>query len=94
MEKPFIHTGEPFSFTYSNQQYQAFAESLPTSNSYRNYRLAFPNVQSIVEGSVQVSETPEGEWLIEKFISANPVPEEFLHAVSQGFVEYIDTHRA
>ena len=92
MEKPFEHTGDPFTFNYDNQQFQAFAELLPSANTYRNYRLAFPNVETIVEGSIHVSETPEGEWLMDKFIAINPVPEKFLHSVSQGFVEFIDTH--
>jgi hypothetical protein len=86
-------TQEPFQFTYRDQPFEAKAECLPAVNGFRHYRLAFPNVQSIVEGSVHVTETPEGEWLIEKFISVHPVPEEFLHAVSQGFVEYIDNQK-
>jgi hypothetical protein len=84
---------EPFSFTYCEQQYEAMAECLPDANSFRRYRLAFPNIQSIVEGTIQVAETPEGEWLIEKFMSVYPVPEEFLHGVCQGFVEFIDNKK-
>ena len=84
---------EPFSFTYCEQQYEAMAECLPDANSFRRYRLAFPKIQSIVEGTIQVAETPEGEWLIEKFMSVHPVPEEFLHGVCQGFVEFIDNKK-
>jgi hypothetical protein len=84
---------ESFHFTYSGQSYEAKAECLPSANGYRKYRLYFPNVQSIVEGSVYVNETPEGEWEIDKIMSADPVHEEFLHAVSQGFVEFIDTQK-
>jgi hypothetical protein len=82
--------GDNFSFTYSGQQYEAQAECLPEVNGFRKYRLNFPNVQSIVEGSVQVTETLEGDWEIDKIMSADPVHEEFLHDVAQGFVEYID----
>jgi hypothetical protein len=84
---------EPFSFTYCEQQYEATAECLPGANILRRYRLAFPNIQSIVEGTIQVAETPEGEWLIEKFMSVHPVPEEFLQGVCQGFVEFIDNQK-
>jgi hypothetical protein len=93
MEQTFTHTGDLFSFTYCDQQYKAFAECLPSSNGFRRYKLNFPNVQSIVEGSVHISETPEGEWLIEKFMSVHPVPEEFLHDIAQGFVEFIDNQK-
>jgi hypothetical protein len=84
---------DPFGFTYSGQQYQAQAECLPSSNGFRRYKLHFPNVQSIVEGSVHIIETPEGEWLIEKIMSVHPVPEEFLHDIAQGFVEYVDNQK-
>ena len=80
---------ETFSFTYCEQQYEAIAEYKPNENSYRRYRLAFPNIQSIVEGSIHVAETAQGEWLIERFMSVHPVPEEFLNSVCQGFVEFI-----
>jgi hypothetical protein len=86
-------TGDPFPFTYSGQQFEAKAECLPSSTSYRKYRLDFPNIQSIVEGSVYLSETPDGEWAIEKIMSADPIHEEFLHDISQGFVEYIDNQK-
>jgi hypothetical protein len=86
--------GEPFSFTYCEQQYEAIAEYKPDANGFRRYRLAFPNIQSIVEGSVHMAETPQGEWLIEKFMSVHPVPEEFLNSVCQGFVEFIDNQKA
>jgi len=85
--------GEPFCFTYCEQQYEAIAECLSSANGFRRYRLAFPHIQSIVEGTVQVAETPEGEWLIEKFMSVHPVPEEFLHNICQGFVEFIDNQK-
>jgi hypothetical protein len=84
---------EPFYFTYCEQQYQAQAECLPTSNGFRRYKLHFPNVQSIVEGSVHVMETLEGDWQIEKIMSADPIHEEFLHDISQGFVEFVDTQK-
>jgi hypothetical protein len=85
---------DTFPFSYSNEQHEAKAESLPSSNGYRKYRLDFPNIQSIVEGSVYVSETPEGEWKIEKIMSADPVHEEFLHDIAQGFVEFIDNQKS
>ena len=85
---------EIFSFTYSGQEYQAKALCLPDSNGFRRYKINFPNVQSIVEGSVYLTETLEGDWLIDKIMSADPIHEEFLHDISQGFVEYIDTHKA
>jgi hypothetical protein len=81
--------GDPFYFIYCEQQYEATAEYLSSSNSFRRYRLAFPNIQSIVEGSIHVAETSQGEWIIEKFMSVHPVPEEFLNGVCQGFVEFI-----
>jgi hypothetical protein len=84
---------DPFGFTYSGQQYQAQAECLPSSNGFTRYKLHFPNVQSIMEGSVHIIETPEGEWLIEKIMSVPPVPEEFLHDIAQGFVEYVDNQK-
>jgi hypothetical protein len=84
---------ESFPFTYSGQQFEAKAECLPNENGYRKYRLNFPNIQSIVEGSVYVNETPEGEWAIDKIMSADPVHEEFLHDIAQGFVEYIDNQK-
>ena len=85
--------GEPFSFTYCEQQYEAMAEHKPDENRFRRFRLAFPNILSIVEGSIHVAETPQGEWLIERFMSVHPVPEEFLNSVCQGFVEFIDNQK-
>jgi len=84
---------EHFSFTYCEQQYEAIAEYKPGDNSFRRYRLAFPNIQSIVEGSIHVAETQQGGWLIERFMSVHPVPEEFLNSVCQGFVEFIDNKK-
>ena len=84
---------EPFTFTYCEQQYEALAESVPSADRYRRFRLAFPNVQSIVEGSMHVTETAHGEWLIERFMSMHPVPEEFLRGVYVGFVEFIDDEK-
>jgi hypothetical protein len=81
-----------FTFHYAGQSFEATAECLSDANSSRRYKIDFPNVQSIVEGSVYLSEAGNGEWEIEKIMSADPVHEEFLHQVSQGFVEYIDTH--
>ncbi|HET7002061.1 MAG TPA: hypothetical protein VFI33_12155 [Puia sp.] len=86
--------GEPFSFTYCEKQYEAFAEFKPDTNGIRRYRLAFPNIQSIVEGTVHVAETPKGEWMIERFMSVHPVPEEFLNSVCQGFAEFINSQKA
>lgn len=93
MKQSFIHAGDPFTFTYCEQKYQAFAECLPSVNGFRRYKLAFPNIQSIVEGSVDMLETPEGDWQIEKIMSADPIHEEFLHNIAQGFVEYIDIQK-
>ena len=87
-----LMNGEPFAFTYCDQ-HEAFAECLASANTFRRYRLAFPNIQSIVEGTIHVAETADGEWLIEKFMSVHPVPEEFLHNVCQGFVEFIDNRK-
>jgi hypothetical protein len=93
MEQTFIHTGDPFTFTYADQKYEAYAECLPSSNGFRRYKINFPNVQSIVEGSVYLNETLECEWQIEKIMSADPIHEEFLHDVAQGFVEFIDNQK-
>jgi hypothetical protein len=87
-------TGETFSFSYSGQHYEAEAECLPSVNGYRKYKINFPNVQSIVEGSVYLTETPEGEWEIGKIMSADPIHEEFLHQISQGFVEFVDNQKS
>ncbi len=93
MQKLITHTGDPFTFTYAGQTYEAFAECLPDSNGFRRYKINFPNVQSIVEGCVYLNETPEGEWAIDKIMSADPVHVEFLHDISQGFVEFIDNQK-
>ena len=82
-----------FTFTYSGRQYQAEADCLPQVNEFRRYKLRFPNVQSIVEGSVHMLETLEGDWQIEKIMSADPIHEEFLHDIAQGFVEFIDNQK-
>ena len=47
---------DSFPFTYSGDQYEAQAECLPSVNGFRRYRLNFPNVQIIVEGSVSMAE--------------------------------------
>jgi hypothetical protein len=44
-----------------------------------------------VKGSVYLNETPEGEWAIDKIMSADSIHEEFLHDIAQGFVEFIDS---
>ncbi|MDP9041492.1 MAG: hypothetical protein M3N30_05885 [Bacteroidota bacterium] len=93
MQQSFTRNGEPFTFRYSGQEYEAVAECLPSVNGYRKYKLAFPNIQSIVEGSVHMSETPNGDWQIEKIMSADPIHEEFLHDIAQGFVEFIDNQK-
>lgn len=85
--------GETFSFTYCEKRYEAIAECKPDDNLLRRCRLAFPNIQSIVEGSIHVAETPKGEWIIERFMSVHPVPEEFLNSVCRGFVEYIESQK-
>ena len=79
-----------FEFYYNDKCYQATAECIPSKNGYRKYKIAFPNVQSIVEGTVDLNETQFGDWEIGKIMSADPVHEEFLRQVAQGFVEYID----
>jgi hypothetical protein len=84
---------EKFPFYYAEQCYEAEAECLETDNGYRKYRINFPTVLNIVEGTVYVSEQPYGDWEIEKIMSADPVQEEFLHKIAQGFVEYIDTNK-
>jgi hypothetical protein len=84
---------EYFSFEYNGQKYQAEAECQPSVNGFRRYKLKFPNVQSIVEGSVLMIETLEGDWQIDKIMGADPIHEEFLHAIAQGFVEFIDNQK-
>ncbi len=83
-------TDPSFEFYYQDQCYQASAKELPSNNGYRCYKIFFPNVQSITEGSVDLHEAQDGEWEIRKIMSADPVHEEFLHQVAEGFVEYID----
>jgi hypothetical protein len=85
--------GEPFIFTYCDQQFEARAECLPSVNDFKRYKISFPNVQSIVEGSVYLTETPGGEWVIEKIFGAHPIHEEFLNDISHGFVEFIDNQK-
>jgi hypothetical protein len=82
-----------FSFPYNGQNYQAEAESLPSVNGFRRYKLNFPNCQRIVEGSVLMIETLEGDWQIDKISSADPTHEEFLHNIAQGFVEFVDNQK-
>ncbi len=77
---------DTFHFTYGGQKYEASAEAQAEVNGFRRYKLAIPKVQSIVEGSVHMTETLEGDWVIEKIISADPVQEEFLHEIGQVFV--------
>jgi len=38
-------------------------------------------------------ETLEGDWEIEKIMSADPIHEEFLHDIAQGFVEFVDNQK-
>ena len=47
-----------------------------------------------VEGSVHMIDTLVGDWEIKRFVSADPIHEEFLHDIAQGFVEFIDNQRA
>ena len=84
---------EYFSFPYNGKNYQAEAEGLPSVNGFRRYKLNFPNVQNIVEGSVLMIETLEGDWQIDKIIHADPIHEEFLHDIAQGFVEFVDNQK-
>ena len=84
---------EKFSFYYADHCYEAEAECLETDTGYRKYRINFPAVLNIVEGTVYVSEQLYGDWEIEKIMSADPVQEEFLHKIAQGFVEYIDNSK-
>ncbi len=93
MQQEFSHAGEPFTFRYGGQEFKAMAECLPSVNGFRRYKLAFPNIQSIVEGSVHMTETLNGDWQIEKIMSADPIHEEFLHGIAQGFVEFIDNQK-
>lgn len=83
---------ERFSFYYNDECFEAKAECLESDTGFRRYKLNFPNVLNITEGSVYVAEQLYGEWEIEKIMSADPIQEEFLHKIAQGFVEYIDTH--
>jgi hypothetical protein len=84
---------ENFSFPYNGQNYQAVAQSLPGVNGFRRYKLNFPNCQHIVEGSVLMIETLEGDWEIDKISSADPIHEEFLHNIAQSFVEFVDNQK-
>ncbi len=81
-----------FPFSYQEDDFEARAQEMPSNTGYRNYKIHFPNVLNIVEGSVDISESLYGEWEICKIFSADPIQEEFLHCLAQGFVEYIDTH--
>ncbi len=85
--------GGIFHFTYCDQQYEARAECNPIVNGPKKYKISFPNVQSIVEGSVHFNETSEGEWSIEKIMSAHPIPKEFLDDITNGFIEFIETQK-
>jgi hypothetical protein len=83
--------GRSFYFTYNEIQYEARAECHPVVDGLRRYKLCFPNIQSIVEGSVHLSETSEGKWSIERIMSLHPIPKEFLHEITSGFIEFIET---
>jgi hypothetical protein len=80
-----------FNFTYQKQEVEAKACPIPSKTGFRNYKIAFPNVLNIVEGSLEMSESLYGEWEICKIFSADPIQEEFLRTIAQGFVEHIDT---
>jgi len=83
-----------FPFTYQNENFEAKAHELPSKTGFRNYKIEFPNVLNIVEGSVEISESLYGEWEICKIFSADPIQEDFLHCLAQSFVEYIDTRQS
>lgn len=80
-----------FSFTYQEQCVEAKAHELPSKTGMRNYKVDFPTVLNITEGSVELSESLYGEWEICKIFSADAIQEEFLRKIAQGFVECIDT---
>lgn len=80
-----------FSFIYQEQCVEAKAHELPSKTGMRNYKVDFPTVLNITEGSVELSESLYGEWEICKIFSADTIQEEFLHKIAQGFVECIDT---
>jgi hypothetical protein len=42
-----------------------------------------------VEGSVHMIDTLEGDWEIKRFVCADPIHEEFLHNIAQGFAEFV-----
>jgi hypothetical protein len=82
-----------FPFCYQDETFEARALPLSSKTGFRNYKIHFPNVLNIVEGSVDMSESLNGEWEICKIFSADPIQEEFLHCLAQAFVEYIDTNQ-
>jgi hypothetical protein len=85
--------GSSFYFIYNDIQYEAKAECHPVVNGLRSYKLRFPNIQSIVEGSVHLNETSEGKWTIERIMSLHPIPKEFLDEITSGFIEFIETSK-
>ena len=85
--------GTPFQFHYNDKQYEARAEYQPVVKGLRRYKLCFPNIQSIVEGSVHVCETTEGKWSIEKIMTVHPIPKEFLDNITDGFIAFIETQK-
>ena len=46
-----------------------------------------------VEGSVHMIDTLEGDWEIKRFVCADPIHEEFLHNIAQGFAEFVDNQK-
>ncbi|HZZ76360.1 MAG TPA: hypothetical protein VFE04_10550 [Puia sp.] len=83
-----------FPFSYQDENFEARAHPLESKSGLRNYKIHFPTVLNIVEGSVEISESLYGEWEICKIFSADPIQEEFLHCLAQAFVEYVDTHQS
>jgi hypothetical protein len=77
-----------------DEKYEGRVHPLPGDGGFRNFKIHFPNVLNIVEGSVEISESLNGEWEICKIFSADPIQEEFLHCLAQSFVEYIDTQQS
>ena len=90
----FMNEEVTFPFTYKEEKFEARLQPLPSNSGFRNFKIHFPNVLNIVEGSVEISESLYGEWEICKIFSADPIQEEFLHCLAQSFVEYIDTHQS
>src|SRR5262249_5960577 len=86
--------GTTFQFSYMDETFEANFHPMESKNSLRNFKINFPTVLNITEGSVEISELSNGEWEICKIFSADPIQKEFLHSLAQGFVENIDTQQS